>query len=1003
MQNRGFIRVFTVCLVLAALYSLSFTYYTSKANRDADKYAKEMAGDDNIAYATYQKQFLDSLSQQKDYYNFFWLRKFSLNECRQHELNLGLDLKGGMNVTLQISTRDLIKNLSSDGDADTMLIKTLDLADKIEQEAGETYISAFGKAFKQLYPTNFLRTLFVANEDLLGKINYNSTNEDVLKVLEAEENSAIENTFNVLRTRIDRFGVTQPNIQNVGGGRILVELPGVEDRERVRELLESSAQLEFWETYNNSEVYQILFSINNTLAAMNKVEAEKEPAATAEKAEADTTSKDLSLKEQIQQGDSAAVDSAQMMAQNAEEFKKANPFFARLIPNIDREGRVGYGPVVGYASSIDVAKIDSILAMPEIKAILLENAPELKLTWSKKAENGVYTLIALKDVDLDGHASLEGDIVVDARPEFSNTGGGASVRMVMNSEGAKEWKRLTKENIQRSVAIVLDGYVYSYPTVQSEISDGISSITGDFSIAQATDLANILKSGKLSARAHIMNAEFVGPSLGKESIRTGILSFIGAFILVLIYMIFYYRKAGAVASVALLLNLFLIFGVLASLGAVLTLSGIAGIVLTLGMAVDANVIIYERIREELAAGKGTRLAIADGFKNAYSAIIDGQVTTFLTGLILFIFGTGPIQGFATTLLIGILTSLFCGIFITRLIFERFLDKKKEISFDSNLTRGAFKNVNIDFIKSGKITAFISCAMILVSILSICVRGFDVGVDFAGGRSFVIEMQGERNVEAISTALSAQFEGASAEVKTYGATDIKVTTNYKINEKSNHDIDAEIEQKLFDGMKDFLGQDVTLESFKQNNLKQSDMVGPTIANDIIYGAIIAIIIALICMFLYIFVRFSKWQYGLGAVAALFHDTIIVIGIYSILYGIVPFSMEIGQTFVAAILTIIGYSINDTVVVFDRIREFTREYPKRNTKMLFNQGINSTVSRTINTSMTTFLTLLIMFFFGADSIKGFVFSMAIGVIVGTYSSLFVASPISYAFMQKNNGEE
>ncbi len=1002
MQNKGFIRVFTVCLVLAALYSLSFTYFTSKANRDADKYAKELAGDDNIAYAAYQKQFLDSLSQQKDYYNFFWLRKFSLNECRQHELNLGLDLKGGMNVTLQISTRDLIKNLSSDGDADTMLVKTLDLADKIEQEAGETYISAFGKAFTQLYPNNFLRTLFVANEDLLGKITYNSTNEDVLKVLEAEENSAIENTFNVLRTRIDRFGVTQPNIQNVGGGRILVELPGVEDRERVRELLESSAQLEFWETYNNSEVYQLLFSINNTLAAMNKVETEKDTTTVAQSA-TDTTSKDLSLKEQIQQGDSAAVDSAQLMAQNAEEFKKANPFFAYLTPNIDREGRVGYGPVVGYASSIDVARIDSILAMPEIKAILAENAPELKLTWSKKAENGVYTLIALKDVDLDGHASLEGDIVVDARPEFSNTGGGASVRMVMNSEGAKEWKRLTKENIQRSVAIVLDGYVYSYPTVQSEISDGISSITGDFSIAQATDLANILKSGKLSARAHIMNAEFVGPSLGKESIRTGILSFIGAFILVLIYMIFYYRKAGAVASVALMLNLFLIFGVLASLGAVLTLSGIAGIVLTLGMAVDANVIIYERIREELAAGKGTKLAIADGFKNAYSAIIDGQVTTFLTGLILFIFGTGPIQGFATTLLIGILTSLFCGIFITRLIFERFLDKKKEISFDSNLTRGAFKNINIDFIKSGKVTAFISGAMILVSILSICVRGFDVGVDFAGGRSFVIEMKGERNVEAISAALNAQFEGASAEVKTYGASDIKVTTNYKINEKSNHDIDAEIEGKLFEGMKPFLGDDVTLESFKQENLKQSDMVGPTIANDIIYGAIIAIIIALICMFLYIFVRFSKWQYGLGAVAALFHDTIIVIGIYSILYGIVPFSMEIGQTFVAAILTIIGYSINDTVVVFDRIREFTREYPKRNTKMLFNQGINSTISRTINTSMTTFLTLLIMFFFGADSIKGFVFSMAIGVIVGTYSSLFVASPISYAFMKKNQGEE
>ncbi|MBQ3989654.1 MAG: protein translocase subunit SecD, partial [Bacteroidales bacterium] len=553
--------------------------------------------------------------------------------------------------------------------------------------------------------------------DMMGKINYNSTNEEVLDVLQKEETTAIENTFNVIRTRIDRFGVTQPNIQNIGGGRILIELPGVEDRERVRELLESSAQLEFWETYNNSEVYQILFSINNTLAAMNKTQEtapkEAEAAPAKEEAKADTT--ELSLKEQIQKGDSTAVDSAQMMAQNAEEFKKANPLFALLTPNIDREGHVGYGPIVGYANSIDLEKIDSIFAMPAIKAILAENAPELKLTWSKKSDNGFYTLIALKDADLDGHASLEGNVVVDSRPEFSNTGGGASVRMVMNSEGAKEWKRLTKENIGRSVAIVLDGYVYSYPTVQSEIGDGISSITGDFTIAQATDLANILKSGKLSARARIMNAEFVGPSLGKESIRTGILSFIFAFILVLIYMIFYYRKAGAVASVALLLNLFLIFGVLASLGAVLTLSGIAGIVLTLGMAVDANVIIYERIREELAAGKGTKLAIADGFKNAYSAIIDGQVTTFLTGLILFIFGTGPIQGFATTLLIGILTSLFCGIFITRLIFERFLDKKKEITFDSNLTRGAFKNVNIDFIKSGKITAVISAIMIVASL------------------------------------------------------------------------------------------------------------------------------------------------------------------------------------------------------------------------------------------------------------------------------------------------
>lgn len=999
MQNRGFIRIFTVCLVLAALYSLSFTYFTIKANRNADTYATEKAGGDNIAYATYQKQYLDSLSRVEDYYNFFWLRKFSLNDCRQHQLNLGLDLKGGMNVTLQISTRDLIKNLSSDGDADTMLIKALDLADQYEQKAGETYITAFGKAFEELYPNELMRKMFVANEDLNGKVNFNSTNEDVLKVLQKEETAAIENTFNVIRTRIDRFGVTQPNIQNVGGGRILVELPGVSDRERVRDLLESSAQLEFWETYNNSEVYQILFSINNALAAMNQVAEPAKDTTKAEvaKAEAkDTASQKLSLKEQLKK-DSTSVDSAQLMAKNAEEFKKANPLFALLTPNVDREGRLGYGPIVGFAEKSAMAKIDSILATTEIKTILLESTPELKLTWSKTEENGVYTLIALKDADLDGHPSLGGDVVVDARPEFTDQGGSASVRMVMNSEGAKDWKRLTKENIGRSVAIVLDGYVYSYPTVQSEIGDGISSITGDFTIAQATDMANILKSGKMSARAHIMNAEFVGPSLGKESIKTGMLSFIFAFLLVLVYMIFYYRKAGVVASIALFLNLFLIFGVLASIGAVLTLSGIAGIVLTLGMAIDANVIIYERIREELAAGKGLKLAIADGFKNAYSAIIDGQVTTFIIGVILFIFGTGPIQGFATTLIIGILTSLFCGIFVTRMIFERFLDKKKEISFDSKLTRGAFKNINIDFIGAGKYTAIISGIMIVGSLLSIGVRGFDVSVDFAGGRSFIVQLDGARNVEEISQLLGAQFNATNPEVKTYGASDVKITTNYKINDKSS-EVSQEVEMKLYEGLKPYLEEGTTFESFSQNNLKQSDMVGPTIANDIIWGAVLSVTIALVCMFLYIFIRFSRWQYGVGAVLALIHDSIIIIGLYSLLYGIVPFSMEVGQTFVAAILTIIGYSINDTVVVFDRIREYNKEFPSRKTIVLFNQGINSTISRTINTSLTTVLTLLVMFFVGVDSIKGFVFSMAVGIIVGTYSSLFVASPMSYILMKK-----
>ncbi|OQA98756.1 MAG: bifunctional preprotein translocase subunit SecD/SecF [Bacteroidetes bacterium ADurb.Bin217] len=989
MQNKGFIRVFAILLVLAALYSLSFTYYTWKASKDADAYAQ---GDTQK-----RKEFLDSLSQVDDYYNFLGLRKFSYADCQQHELNLGLDLKGGMNVTLQISVKDMILNLSNEGADDTILIKTLQRADVLERESKEEYVALFGKAFAELYPNKSLRTFFIANEDMQTKITFNSSNEEVLAVLSAEAKAAIDNSFNIIRTRIDRFGVTQPNIQNLGGGRILVELPGVQDQDRVRDLLQSSAKLEFWETYNNSEVYQVVFEINKALAALNTLKETKDTTKTTAKAvTADTVKKEeLSLKEQLKQ-DTTKLASADS-TKSKEEIERENPLFSRFIPNISQDGRPGVGPVIGFAQKSDLATIDSILAMPEVREIIDASAPELKLTWSKKAnENDFYSLVALKDLDRDGKASLEGDVVVDARPEFSQMGGSASVRMVMNSDGAKEWRRLTKENIERSVAIVLDGYVYSFPTVQTEISDGISSITGNFTIPEATDLANILKSGKLSAAAEIMNAEFVGPSLGQESISKGMISFLVAFFIVLLYMLLYYQKAGLVANIALMLNLFLIFGVLASLGAVLTLPGIAGIVLTLGMAVDANVIIYERIREEMAQGKGIKLAIADGFKNAYSAIIDANVTTIIIAIILYLFGKGPIQGFATTLIIGVLTSLFCGIFITRLVFERMLTKKRAISFDTKLTRNAFKNVNFDFIGTRKTYYILSSIIIIVGIGSMVVRQWNVGVDFKGGRSYIVQLEDNKNTGVIEKSLAVQF-GKAPEVKSFGDSEVKITTDFMINEKGAS-IDSTVEAKLFEGLKPVLPQGTDIDGFMKNNLRQSDMVGPTIANDIIWGAIISVVLALLFVFLYIFVRFRNWQFGMGAVAALFHDVLIVLGIFSLLHGIVPFSLEIGQSFIAAILTVIGYSINDTVIVFDRVREITNEFPKRQTSKLFNQGLNSTISRTVNTSATTILVLLIIFIFGGDSIKGFVFAMLIGIVIGTYSSLFVASSITFDLLKR-----
>lgn len=996
MQNKGFIRVFTVLLILASLYSLSFTFFTQKAQRQANAFAQ---GD-----FLKRQQFLDSIESVDSYYNFFGLRKFTYRECQAREVNLGLDLKGGMNVMLQVSIRDMIINLSDRGAQDTMLIKTLDYAEVLERTSGDDFVTLFGRAFQELYPEANMRLMFLGNEDLKNRINFRSTNNEVLAVLRSEANAAFDNTFNIIRTRIDRFGVAQPNIQRVGERRILVELPGVQDPDRVRELLESSADLEFWETFNAADVLDILFEINSLVAELQKLQddaieevvaAEVAPQTIVAEAE-EVVQDELSLREQLMQDTLSVVDDIVQQDRSAEELRRENPLFYYLTPNISRDGRPGFGPVVGYASAIALRHVDSILAMPEVKNLLAERNPELKLSWTRRAEeNGFYSLVALKDHGANGRPALDGKVVVDARPMFSQTSAYASVQMTMNNEGASDWRRITRENIGRSVAILLDGYVYSFPTVQSEIGDGISSITGNFTIPEATDMANILKSGKLSAKADIISAEFVGPTLGKESVQSGMRSFIIAFLFVLVFMIFYYRRAGWVANIALLLNIFLVFGVLASLGAALTLPGIAGLVLTIGMSVDANVIIFERIREELSQGKGIKLAISDGYKNAYSAIIDANVTTLIIGIILYTFGSGPIQGFATTLIIGILTSLFCAIFITRLSFEQFLAKKLPISFDSNLTRNAFNDVKFTFIENRKKYYIISAIIIVIGVFSMTARQWDLGIDFKGGRSYIVQIDGERNTAEIERSLRDILDG-SLEVKTYGNTDVKITTDFLIYEKGAH-VDSIVESKIYQGLLPVLADDTDFQTFLRVNVRQSDMVGPTIATDIIYGAIISIILALLFIFLYIFIRFRNWQYGLGSVVALFHDVLIVLGVFSLLWGRVPFSLEIGQSFIAALLTVIGYSINDTVVVFDRVREITTEYPKRATIKLFNQGLNSTISRTVITSLTTFVVLLAILIFGGESIRGFVFAMTIGIVIGTYSSLFIAAPIAYDFLK------
>jgi len=997
MQSKGAIRFVAILLMLASLWQLSFTLVTNRQEKKAEKFAEAKAeaamqtaafgkvaeGDKAFYLDSIRKdenrRYIDSISSEKIYFGYTY------KDVKAKAINLGLDLKGGMNVMLQVQLKDLVKALAGGNEAPEFT-QALALAEERSVNSRQDFITLFAEAWEETSNGMPLAQIFGTYE-MRDKIGPESTDAEVIEVIRGESESAISNSFNVLRNRIDRFGVTQPNIQKLGSsGRILVELPGVKEPERVRKLLQGTASLEFWATYDNAEVEAYLAEANATLATL--LADTDEAVEEAKEAEGD----DL-LAEELQQAENDAAAEA--------AFRKQNPLFSVLQPS----GARGYA-CIGYAHYADTATVNKYLAMPQVKQLF---PPEFKPMWTVKASamdpnQNIFELVAIKSTSRDGKAPLDGGSVTDARVSYGNTGGSPSVSMSMNAEGANVWARLTKDNIGKQVAIVLDGMVYSYPTVNTEITGGSSEITGNFTLEEAEDLANVLKSGKLPAPATIIQEQVVGPSLGAESINAGLISFIIAFVLVLLYMVFFYQGAGLVADVALLCNVVLLFGTLVSFGAVLTLPGIAGLVLTLGMAVDANVIIYERVKEELRAGKGLSKAIADGYSNAYSAIIDGQFTTFLTGVVLFLFGSGPVQGFATTLIIGIITSVLTSVFITRIIFDDRVSKGKNISFDNKFTRNFLQNTKVDFLGKKKIAYIVSGALILISLVSIFTKGFTYGVDFTGGRTYVVRFDQPVTAEAVRAAAMEEFDGA-VEVKQFGGeSQMKVTTQYLVENESS-EADAEVEAKLYNALKGFFTTEVSFAEFTStldnpNGIISSDKVGPTIENDITRNAIIAVVIALFVIFAYIAVRFKGWTWGLGGVVGLAHTALIVIGFFSLFSGILPFSLDIDQTFIAAILTIIGYAINDTVVIFDRIREYKQLHPKADFRQNVNEALNSTLSRTMNTSLTTLVTMLAIAIFGGEVIRGLAVALILGIVIGTYASIFIATPIMYDVTNKKS---
>lgn len=1026
MQNKGVFRFLAILVALVCLFSLSFTLCTRNVEKKAVEYANSIEIDslvnemakgnpakvqfytDSLRNA-YEQYFLDSMGSEV-VYNFVWIRKYTYKDCKEREINLGLDLKGGMNVTLEVSVPDIINALSGNS-KDPLFNKVMADAVEMQKSSDRDFVSLFEESFKKNNTSNAkLASFFIVG--LKDRINFNTPDEEVMNIIRSETNEAVDRTFQILRTRIDRFGVAQPNIQKLATtGRILVELPGIKDAERVRKLLQGTAMLEFWETYEYKDIYGFVEEADKKIASLTSitdtVEEVTDSLIVEEVADNQVVEEDTMVAETIL--DDAGKDTGNATTpegqQSFEEYSKEHPLLAYLQPALVQDEEGNYfprkGPVVGYCNIIDTLKVGRMLRNPMVQTIFPR---EIRFMWDIKPiddKGTVLQLIALK-ATRDGTASMGGDVIVDARQDISQNQGN-EISMSMNTEGARIWKNLTANNIGKSIAIVLDGYVYSFPTVQNEIPNGFSSITGNFTLEEAKDLANILKAGKLPAPTRIVEEAVVGPSLGREAINAGLLSFLVAFLLVLLYMYLYYNTAGLVADLALVTNVFFLFGVLASLGATLTLPGIAGVVLTLGMAVDANVIIYERIKEEVRAGKGLRLAIADGYKNAYSAIIDGNVTTLLTGIVLYVFGSGPVQGFAITLIIGILTSLFTAIFISRLIFEWLLKKNKNVKFANNRTINAFTKTNIDFIGIRKKLYIVSLAIIIIGIISLSFKGLNFGIDFSGGRTYVVRFDQDVTTAGVREALSKEF-GESPEVKTFGSnSQVKVTTKYMIN-SNDAEADSIIETKLYNGVKGFYQAPIGEDDFLNNTdgqqslgLLSSQKVGPTIADDIKLAALYSLAIALLIIFIYIAIRFKRWQFGLGGVISLFHDAFITISMYSIFYNILPFNMEVDQAFIAAILTIIGYSINDSVIIFDRIREFNTLYPKRDMSINMNGAMNSTLGRTVNTSGTTIITLVAMFIFGGEIIRGFIFALLVGIVIGTYSSIFNATPIAYDLLK------
>ena len=990
MQNKGFVKVFAVLLTLVCMFYLSFSFVTRHYNNKAVEYA---AGD-----PAKESAYLDSLSTQK-----VWLG-YTLKECREMEITLGLDLKGGMNVVLELNVADVIRSLSNNNQ-DENFNKALDLAYAHQAGSNKNFIDLFAEEYKTLDSSARLSAIFSTFE-LKDKITPQSTDAQVIAVLKEELQSAIDNSFNVLRTRIDRFGVVSPNIQRLEtAGRILVELPGVKEPERVRKLLQGSANLEFWETYKLPEIYQQLIAADNALAALLNKDAQTETPATEEEAAAteaqpaatDSTSNADSLLAELNQESNENTAAAQSM----EEFAKQHPLFA-LLQISQYNGQLSPGATVGVAMAKDMEKINEYLNMKQVKELLPRN---LSLKWGVKAideKEQYFELYALKVSNRDGSPALGGDVVTDANADFVQQAGRSEqmVNMVMNAEGAKAWARLTKENIGNQIAIVLDEMVYSAPRVNDEITGGRSQITGNFTPEEAKDLANVLKSGKMAASVHIVQEDVVGPSLGQEAINAGVISFVIALVLLMVYMcLFYGLVPGLVADGALVLNIFFTMGVLASFQAVLTLPGIAGMVLTLGMAVDANVLIYERAKEELRAGKGLGKAIADGYGNAFSAIFDSNLTSIITGIVLFYFGTGPIRGFATTMIIGLGANFLTAVFLTRIVYEALLAKEKlhNVTFTTSITKDLLQNPKVNFLGARKKGYLIPATIIVLGAISMATIGLNNGIDFTGGRNYVIRFDKEVQTEAVRELLTEQLEGKVSVIQIGTADQVRVSTNYKID-SNDPSVDQEIEQKLYDGVKSLLPDGTTVSQFTDSYIQSSQKVGPSMADDIKNAAILAVIFAMICMAAYILLRFSDISFSIGAFASVATTTLCIISFYTLLWKILPFSMEVDQTFIAAILTIIGYSINDTVVVFDRIRETIALYPKRDRYQVINEALNSTLCRTLNTSLTTLVVVLCIFILGGATIRSFTFAILLGIIVGTYSTLFVATPIAYELQKK-----